>query len=62
MKRLLYILSFLLALHHCNIISAQTSLEENSIIRGALDEMFEDSTIKDFLNYILMQEMAMGIE
>lgn len=42
MKRLLYILSFLLALHHCNIISAQTSLEENSIIRGALDEMFED--------------------
>lgn len=42
MKRLLYILSILLALHHCNIISAQTSLEENSIIRGSLDEMFED--------------------
>ena len=42
MKRLLYTLSILLALYNFSMMHAQTSVEENYIVRTSLDEMFED--------------------
>ena len=42
MKQIQSLLLIFIALCHCAIASAQTSIEENEIVRSSLDEMFED--------------------